>query len=110
MRGGGKAAVRNAPRTTATQSAAWMRGRKGKGRVMLACLWRSRARDRKREESTVASGGSLLSGGRGGMGVGLVPCLGRRWNEEGVAGCGATWATTAWARRLWAARTAEGAL
>jgi hypothetical protein len=44
------------------------------------------------------------------MGVGLVPCLGRRWNEEGVAGCSATWATTAGARRLWAARTAEGAL
>jgi hypothetical protein len=51
-----------------------MRGRKGKGHVMLAWLWWSRARDRKREESTVASGGSLLSGGRARQGRGSVRC------------------------------------
>jgi hypothetical protein len=61
----------------------------------------------KREESTATSGGSLLSGGRGGVGVGSVPRGGRRRSGEG-GGCDATRAGTAWVRWLRAARKAVG--
>jgi hypothetical protein len=60
----------------------------------------------KREESTATLGGSLLSGGRGGVGFGSVPRGGRRRSGEG--GCDATWAGTARVRWLRAARKAVG--
>jgi hypothetical protein len=75
----------------------------------------------KREESTATSGGSLLSGGRGGVGVGSVPRGGRRRSGEGGGamphgparhGCGGSgplgkqWA--AHAARAWRARCEQG--
>jgi hypothetical protein len=59
---------------------------KGRERATLAWPWWRRAREKKREESAMASSGSRLSGGearQGRVGVGSVPRVDRRRSGEG---------------------------